>query len=438
MLLKRNEYINEMRIQPLYREYFITIEGIRYPIKFNDTAGEIINLCDGTHSQEDIIRIMAEKYGEERQIVQEMVDEFVEQAIKFNHIELIDTATQNVQIIKTLGSKEYWTPEVVAIEITHKCPLKCKHCYVDAGEGSSIEFELIKKIFIECSTMGIKSIQLTGGEPLIHKDFNKIVDLALSYDIELHIFTSGYYYTDDILKKFEEYKGNRNILFQVSIDGLEETHDEFRGVLGSYNKSMSFIKQVIELGFRVTVGTCIDTQVYSELKELSQLIRQIGVSAHRISAISDRGRANENLIKTSNEIMKNKRRLIKELSGELNSKEFQVYYFEEGDAYIDYKYKHNCGLGQTSLKIDPDGNISPCVMSSTKYANINVMSLLEIQKKYSRLWEVPFSPADSKCMSCNSSELCNHCVIEALEYAPNEKCWFDNEFSDFDKKIIEV
>lgn len=422
MYPKINDLIRYEIVQPLYSEFIVELNGAKYPIKVNKTAAEIFRMCDGSKSIEEITTTLTHKYNEKYDDVKSVVETFIRNAEQMRHIQLLsERTTAKSDFMSKIGGEDYWTPELVAIELTHKCPLKCKHCYINAGTGENIDTNKVIEIIDECAEMGIDNIQFTGGEPLLHPDFFLMSDKALDKGLAVHIFTCGYIISDSVKKCLEKYRNNPKIIVQVSVDGMKETHDQFRGVNGCFDKTVEFIRMIVDLGIKLSVGTCISSQSYEELKQLSGMLKELGVPLQRYSPISDRGRAKENLEKNSVSHMKQIKNWIKDLSKEMSDEKFSVLYFEEGQSCTDFKYKHNCGLGQTNLKIDPDGVVYPCLMSDVKYANVNKLTLLEIQKKYSRVWEKIFTPSHQLCGDCEEIELCNNCVNEAMTYCKRGK-----------------
>ena len=69
---------------------------------------------------------------------------------------------------------------MVEIELTEACNLKCIHCYAEAGEKLPKELptEEIINLIDKIAKNGSSYILLTGGEPLLHKDFFKIMKYA--------------------------------------------------------------------------------------------------------------------------------------------------------------------------------------------------------------------------------------------------------------------
>lgn len=431
-----NELIILEKKQPTYSDYYLNINNTKYRFSVNRTASDILRLCTGEHSIEEIINILTDKYNEKRETVSQFVSEFVNNSINYGHIIPNDKKISPKELL-SIGSCKYWSLDLVSLELTYCCPLKCKHCYASAGKGSFISYETVENLLKECEEMGVANIQLTGGEPLLHPDFFKMVNSSLSKGLKVSIFTSGYVSNDKIWKEIESLPVDK-VSFQISVDGLEEYHNNFRGVKDAFDKTCRFIKKICDMGFSVTTATCFSEQSYDELYELATLMKEMGVRLMRLSPIANKGRAHENNIMKNIELARNSRMITKKLSEELGSEAFRVLYFEEGEEHIDFRYKKNCGLGQNVIRISPNGDVFPCLMTSIKYANISEMSLLEIQKKYSNIWGDLFSPTNEVCGACNKDIICSQCVSEGIETCDLKGCAFLESYNTLVKRLNEV
>jgi hypothetical protein len=86
----------------------------------NKSAFQILSLCDGQHTFEKL----SQKYNSD---IKEIVNEFITNANRVGTIEL--SSVKKASNLKILGTKDFWIPIVVVIELTYKCPLFCQHCY---------------------------------------------------------------------------------------------------------------------------------------------------------------------------------------------------------------------------------------------------------------------------------------------------------------------
>lgn len=424
----RNPYIIQERIQPVYSQFVLQYDFMDFPIFVNDIAAEILRLCDGTKSIAEIYKILSERYNESIDKIESKLVDFWDMSVKCNHIQLSDLPTKEALQLECFGSKDYWTPDLVSVELTHNCPLKCKHCFLSAGKGKTMQLSTWKSIVSGIIDMHVPQVQLTGGEPLLHPSFFDILDSLLMNNITVHIFTSGVVFSDAIFEKISTYANKflKRLLFQVSIDGLADYHDEFRGIPGSFERSIHFIKEIVKYGFKVSVGVTVSKQPIDEVDKLCKLCKNIGVSIVRIGGITNRGRAEDNGLGSQDEEIINIIRAKKQIASELNCDTFKVLFSEESNE-TSSNYLLNCGLGQTSIKIDPSGMVYPCMMATVKYADITKTSLLEIQKKYSREFERITSPTPSICKNCKYHIICEKCIVEGYAHSNQQSCVWINK-----------
>lgn len=423
-----NTMFYEEHIQPKYSRFIAKMDNLIYNVNLNESAAFIFNLCDGQNSIKDIVITISKFYNEDFNTAENYIINFIKQAVNANHIILLDSPKDSVSLLTRYGSKEYWTPEMISIELTHSCPLKCAHCFLNAGNGEFINDDLMKRIISEISILGTKQIQLTGGEPLLHPHFFDYFSELYRQDREIQIFTSGYILNDSIKEQLYKFKNKKNILFQISVDGLEAFHDEFRGIKGSFAQAMKFLEYLKEINISSIVATCISDQSYTEISGLCKIIKEKGVKILRIGAISNQGRAKENNINSSSNDIISIRTLIQNLNQEFSDQNFKVVFNE--DNIIETKEKpvlNNCGMGQIIMKIGPDGYVYPCLMSTMKIGDLNSETIIDIQSKHSKKFELIKSPRNEICGNCNSSEVCKTCIAQGIENSSEaEICrWLD-------------
>ena len=118
--------------------------------------------------------------------------------------------------------------------ITDECDQRCKHCYIfSENNNKKIEYMTYKQmedVVANCEDFCIMYERLpyfyiTGGDPILHPEFWKIAELLKSKDIPFTILGNPYHLTDEVCKKLKE---NGCEKYQLSIDGVKETHDWFR------------------------------------------------------------------------------------------------------------------------------------------------------------------------------------------------------------------
>jgi len=131
--------------------------------------------------------------------------------------------------------------------ITYNCNFKCIHCEASAGSTKVLELTTDEafRLIDEFKSMGVKRILLSGGEPLVRKDVFLIIEYILSRGIQYGILSNGFS-VDKFTDKFMRMKP---FMFFTSIDGLEQTNDEIRGVHGAFKKSLDALTFFQSLGW---------------------------------------------------------------------------------------------------------------------------------------------------------------------------------------------
>ena len=169
------------------------------------------------------------------------------------------------------------TPVVLTFFITSRCNLRCSHCFywqkLNASEDE-IEIDEIKKI--ASSFKHPVSLALTGGEPFIRKDVKEIIEAFCQGcgTKEVGIATNGSL-TEVTLKTINSVLDAgclSSLSVQVSLDGLEGTHDAIRGVKGSFQKAMATITELKKIGadypgFQLKTALAVQKSNLQELKE---------------------------------------------------------------------------------------------------------------------------------------------------------------------------
>lgn len=170
------------------------------------------------------------------------------------------------------------------IELSYKaCNLKCKHCYIEKSlykqEKDFIEIEKIKRALNDIKGQNVKSIYLTGGEPLLHPDFNQILRMCLKVT-NVTILTNGTLINEKkarFLRKIDD-ESNFETIYRISFEHYEELkNDEIRG-RGSFRKAFSAAVGLIKYGFNPIVST---VNCYNESREdiylgFSRLFNKVG------------------------------------------------------------------------------------------------------------------------------------------------------------------
>jgi MoaA/NifB/PqqE/SkfB family radical SAM enzyme len=149
--------------------------------------------------------------------------------------------------------------------LTSGCNLACKHCWISptfqphGTTGGHLDYQLFELAIEEGLPLGLSHVKLTGGEPLLHPDFVRMVDFLYQKSLGLTIETNGTLLTHDLARFL--WNRSRSGFISVSLDGSGAvTHDRFRGVSGSFEKACEAVAYLAEVGFKPQVIMTIHSE----------------------------------------------------------------------------------------------------------------------------------------------------------------------------------
>lgn len=172
--------------------------------------------------------------------------------------------------------------------VTDRCNLRCDHCIfwkrIDTP-GPELTLEQVQRI--ASSVPPMRTVALTGGEPFLRGDLGTIVEIFFRDNQTQHVQvdTNGLLVEpmEALVQRDLAARYERHLTYQVSIDGLEETHDRLRNRSGCFKQTTSHLKRMLELTkahpyFRVVVLTNINKNNETEIEPLANYLRdEIGV-----------------------------------------------------------------------------------------------------------------------------------------------------------------
>ena len=136
-------------------------------------------------------------------------------------------------------------------------------------------------------------LNITGGEPLLRKDLFEVMKFAKNLGYHWGMTTNAMLINDDNIEKMKE-TGMTTI--SISLDGLENSHDEFRGVKGSFTKIIENIQKLKKADFLnyLQVTTVVNKLNIKELEEMYSKMKELQIDSWRIVNMDPIGRAQDN------------------------------------------------------------------------------------------------------------------------------------------------
>lgn len=156
------------------------------------------------------------------------------------------------------------------LQITRNCNLRCKHCYIGPSENIELSIKQTKRVLDEFETMQGLRLLITGGEPLLYSSFEELNEILPEYALRKILFTNGILLDEKLIERLNVDE------LQVSIDGLEESHDVLRGK-GTYKRAMKSIRLAINTGLEVSISTMVHTKNLYNFDEMEKLFKRSGI-----------------------------------------------------------------------------------------------------------------------------------------------------------------
>jgi SynChlorMet cassette radical SAM/SPASM protein ScmF len=190
-------------------------------------------------------------------------------------------------------------PELTQIYfyLTQGCNLACRHCWLAPGfdpNGDKFPFlsvELFETAIREARPLGLSSVKLTGGEPLLHPKIFTLLEIVRRENLALSIETNGLLCSREIAAEISKSPIRR---VSVSIDGADaKTHEWIRGVPGSFEKAKEAVRNLAACGTRPQVIMTLMHRNASQMEDVVRLAEMLGASSVKFNIMQPTARGEE-------------------------------------------------------------------------------------------------------------------------------------------------
>ena len=400
----------------------------------NKSAKDILKLCNGAYSVKEIIEKFCTfnniKNPTDYKKYTLYTLSFLETSKEHGHIKFLQRKSSKTAP-KFTGSEDYYMPINVTVELTDNCNLKCKHCYKGDSqklkELSTPDMLSILKSLVE---NGVKGIELTGGEPLMHSDFFDILEFCGENFAVIAILTNGYFLNKEVAYKMKKYR--EKIVVSVSLDSsTSDFHDNFRGVNGSFERAKHAISCLSQYGIYVRVGMSVTPDNFYDIENTLLLSKGLGADSFTFSPVLPYGRGQSINWDVSTE--ERKRMLEYEKLIYERHKDFLTILTKESKEQMERD--GNCGAGWKTFVLDAQGNVRPCVMmaksSSSSFGNLNDQNPKDIfSNSLSWYFRELRAPSKQICGDCKFLPFCRNCPIRGVRIykTKNKYCKWAKEY----------
>jgi len=318
----------------------------------------------------------------------------------------------------------------VQIEITGRCNMNCEHCRASGQLKEDMPINQIIKIikFARQFSPDYKEIIVSGGEPLLHKNFNEVLKAIRENGGEfITLTTNGSLLKKEHLDFIKKLKFKRVVL-SVSLDSLNpKEHNDFRNNKNAFEKAIKAIRLILDNKDETMIASIRSTIKPCQIKEMEKMTnfaKEIGCDRISFSAIHPAGKAIErsDLWMTREQ----KKEFIKEIY-RLKEK-FPKLNVTTNDPLKCLLRKYNdigekdelvfdgCGAGVITFNVDSSGFMTPCALLDIKMMNVFPLTIEEITEKYKNneiVKNMLCMNLKGKCGKCDKKYQCGGCRARA-------------------------
>lgn len=297
------------------------------------------------------------------------------------------------------------------IELTSKCNEKCIHCYIPHKDKLyNISDELYYNTIKQLKDIGIIILSLSGGEPMLHPNFLKLLKDTQDNGFYIKIFTNLTLLNEDIIELMK----NNQISVYVSLYSMNKVnHDAITQVKGSFNKTKSNILKLVKNNIPVYINCPIMDYNKNDYNKVYQWAKSLNLEVrvdYDIMARCDMTTDNlEHRLKT--EEMEN---IINSILDNNKENQKQSVSYELNKDINFNSERQLCGACITSCCMDAKGNIYPCTGWNYNCGNLNEKPLKYIWEKSSQMLYIrSLQRKDFKeCINCNNVNFCFMCMAK--------------------------
>jgi len=330
---------------------------------------------------------------------------------------------------------------VVMWNLTQRCNLACKHCYMDASQEARAEMSLEEGVRLvdELAALRVPILIFTGGEPLLSRNFYALAFHAREVGLRTVISTNGTLITPEAARLLAEAKIR---YVGVSLDSASaERHDAFRGMAGAHARALDGLRNARDAGLKTGLRITLTRDNWQDVPALLNLALEQGIPRfclyHLVPTGRGAGIADRDV---TAEQRRSVIRLLAEAAEELKGRDIEIlttdspmdgaYLLEmlkgRGDSRQEDVRKLLCNAGGCSMglkvaNINHRGDVHPChFMPQVVVGNV-------LERSFRDIWIDHPSPEllalrdiksglSGACGRCEYLELCGGCRQKAFYY----------------------
>lgn len=192
------------------------------------------------------------------------------------------------------GAVEMHTINTLYFYLTEGCNLACRHCWMGPRFDATgkhyptLPVELFETAIREAKPLGLSGVKLTGGEPLLHPHFTRLLEIVRREELKLTIETNGLLCTPEIATEIAK---SPNRFVSVSIDGTDgATHEWVRGVPGTFEAARQAVRNLVAAGINPQVIFTVMRSNAAQVEAMVPMVEELGAASLKFNVVQPTAR----------------------------------------------------------------------------------------------------------------------------------------------------
>ncbi len=330
--------------------------------------------------------------------------------------------------------------------ITDDCDQRCKHCYIFSEDNckllDSMSWAQIEDTFYNCLDFckvynRLPYFYITGGDPILHPNFWELLELIKENDIPFTILGNPYHLNDEVFARLKDAGCQK---YQLSLDGMQETHDWFRKP-GSFVTTLEKIACINRAGIRSVIMTTVSGKNIKEVPNIIDTVVEAGVNVFAFARYCPTGEETD--AGMTPEEYRDLLDICHQKFEKYEAEGCQTYFNRKDHLWTLYEYEKGifkipedakdgmiyggCNCGNCHMTILPNGDIFACRrVQNSKVGNVFEDRLADVW--VCQMEEYRQYDKFKKCSKCELLAYCRGCPAVARGtsgdfYEADPQCW---------------
>jgi radical SAM protein with 4Fe4S-binding SPASM domain len=328
-------------------------------------------------------------------------------------IDFVDFPADNSSRI--FGFVDRYYPKIATFDLTDTCNLRCTHCYADAtfANSTSMNWDALRPLLGGLQAGGLDIVQLTGGEPFLHPQFEEILEFGCTHFSSVYVLTNGTLITPSFVERFAEHSGK--IRFGISLDGsTAEKHERIRGTPGCFDSTLVGVKRLRRAGLVVRIGMSFDDKSVDDILSTFELaVGELDANQFVYTPVLPYGRSTNCWHAADSAV-------YSQITSQIELLNESKYSDRLGKPNLGNSNPRNCGAGYRTYAFSSDGTVRPCVLFPKGFCRMGNVFKDDLDQVFSYenvkfFVETDISRGKQVCTDCEfNPKFCEGCLLNSL------------------------